>query len=126
VVRPDSASKVAYITSIVPANACYVGFCVGLFFDGVNVPQANSTITLYNPQVELGLVPTEYEEYTIRTATSDANGAVLGLTSLSPVTVLLSDNPNAVISLEYNADTKRYIDNKFAQFAALVSADELA
>ncbi len=119
-VKPNTESKVVYVTAPVPTNAFYVGFGVGVFFDGAADPQEGSTITLYNPQVEFDTTPTEYQPYDLQVASVDAEGIVQGLTSVSPVTVLLTDNSNAVINLEYNADTKTYIDNKFAELQALV------
>lgn len=120
VVKPTSAANIAYVTAQIPSTAYYVGFGVGVFFDGTNAPQTGSSITLYNPQAEFDTVPTEYEPFTVQTAVSNAEGKVLGLTSVSPVTILLSDSTDAVLSLEYNADTKRYIDNKFAELQAII------
>jgi len=40
--------------------------------------------------------------------------------SVYPVTNLRTDNPNGVVMVSYNADTKKYIDNKFTELQSLV------
>lgn len=72
-----------------------------------------------NIQLELGTIKTDFEPYIEHTATTNADGTVNGLKSVSPNMTLLTDTSGAVINLEYNADTKMYIDNKFAELQAL-------
>lgn len=42
------------------------------------------------------------------------------LSSISPETNLYTDNANGYLNVAYNADTKKYIDNKFAELQALI------
>lgn len=63
--------------------------------------------TAYVPYIE----PTEY--------IPDADGNVKGILS-SPYIRLLSDTEGVYITAKYNADTKKYIDNKFAELQALI------
>ena len=57
-----------------------------------------------------------------QTVTANADGTVEGLTSLSPNMTLVSDTEGVVINLEYNVDTKMYIDNELAKIKAELSA----
>jgi hypothetical protein len=62
-----------------------------------------------------------FEEYTEPTTHPiNADGTVEGVTSLYPTTTLISDTEGIVLDAEYNADTKKYVDNKFAELAALI------
>lgn len=62
-----------------------------------------NNVTIY-PQLEVGDVPTEYEPSVCGTYDSDENGIVSGIKS-SSVMYLFSNITNAVIDVEYNADT---------------------
>lgn len=71
-------------------------------------------------QVELNTEPTEYEPYTEPTTYDiSTDGTVEGVTSLYPTTTLISDTEGVVLDVNYNADTKKYIDNKIAEVVAL-------
>ncbi len=74
------------------------------------------------PQLEYGDTITPYEPCVVHTATANADGTVEGLKSVSPNMLLISDNPEVVISTTYKADTKRYIDNKFIELKAELQA----
>ena len=77
--------------------------------------------SIYDIQLEAGTVQTPFEPYVEKqTATANADGTVEGLTSISPNMTLLTDTNGAVINLEYNADTKMYIDNKLAELSAAI------
>lgn len=91
---------------------------------------------LFKPQIEKGTTATPWTPYVadvsgvkvsvysdgveVQTATANADGTVEGLTSISPNMTLLTDTSGAVINLEYNADTKMYIDNKIAELSAAI------
>jgi hypothetical protein len=78
-------------------------------------------ISIENLQVEIGDTVTEWEEYKEPTTyTPNADGTVDGVTSLYPTTTLMTDTEGVTIEAEYNADTKKYIDKKFAELQALV------
>jgi hypothetical protein len=84
-----------------------------------NVTQGN--FSWQDIQIEPGSTATDYEPYIEpQTATADKEGVVKGLTSLSPNMTLVTNPSGAIINLEYNADTKKYIDNKFAELQALI------
>lgn len=63
---------------------------------------------------------TEYEPYTEPTTYDiSIDGTVEGVKSLYPTTTLVSDTEGVVLDVNYNADTKKYIDNKIAEVVAL-------
>ena len=67
-------------------------------------------------QVEINSTCSEYEQFIEQQiANSNANGEVEGITSLSTNMTVFANVDGAIIDLTYNADTKRYIDNKIAQ-----------
>lgn len=83
----------------------------------------NKVCTASNIQLEIGTTATDYEPYKEpQTATANADGTVEGLTSVSPNMTLVSDTERVVINLEYNIDTKMYIDNELAKIKAELSA----
>ena len=72
-------------------------------------------------QLELGTTASEYEPYQEPiTYTVNEDGTVEGVTSIYPTTTLLTDTQGVIIEAEYNADTKKYIDKKFAELQALI------
>lgn len=74
-------------------------------------------------QLEVGVSKTTFEPYKEpQTATANADGTVEGLTSVSPNMTVFSNTEGVVINLEYNADTKMYIDNELAKIKAELSA----
>lgn len=94
---------------------------IQLAFVGLTPAEGAEYCYYSNFQIEVGTTPTAYEPYKEpQTATSDKDGTVNGLTSISPNMTLLTDTSGAVINLEYNADTKMYIDNKFAEISAAI------
>lgn len=69
-------------------------------------------------QIESGAKATEYEPYTEPiTATVTNQGVVQGITSISNNMTLLSNTNGAIIECTYNADLKKYIDNRFAELS---------
>jgi len=71
-------------------------------------------------QVEFNSVATEYEPYKgSQTVTSNEDGTVNGLTSVSPNMTLLTEN-DVVLECEYLVDTKTYVDNKIAELSKVV------
>ena len=72
-------------------------------------------------QVEGGTTPTGFEPYKPRQiATVTTEGIVEGFKSVSPNMTLLTDTEDVVMDIDYNIDTKTYIDNKFAELQALI------
>lgn len=65
--------------------------------------------------VEIGSNATEYESYIEpQIISSNTDGTVSGLRSLSPNMTILSNIDGVTMDCTYNADTKLYIDNKIA------------
>lgn len=90
---------------------------IGLFIGGGNTMD---NIT-FKPQLELGSTATDYEPYIVpQIATTNADGTVDGLTSLSPNMTIMSDTEGVAIYMTYNADTKMYIDNKLAEISTAI------
>lgn len=78
--------------------------------------QSDETVKFSNIQLELGGEPTAYEPYIAPIEyIPDIDGTVSGLKSIYPNMTLLTDTEGVIINCEYNADTKKYIDNKIAQ-----------
>ncbi|MEE1184678.1 MAG: hypothetical protein UHX92_01220, partial [Acutalibacteraceae bacterium] len=78
-------------------------------------------VTIY-PQIEVGNTATEYEQYCGTTYTPAEDGTVEGVKSIAPQMNIFTDTSGVNITCEYNADTKKYIDNKIAELqAAIVS-----
>ena len=74
-----------------------------------------------NIQLEPGTIPTEFEPFNdLKVHHINADGTVEGVTSLYPTTVLTSNTEGVVLDVEYNADTKKYIDNIKAELQALI------
>jgi hypothetical protein len=73
-------------------------------------------------QLEDGTSATPYEPCEVYTVTANADGTVEGLKSISPNMALIPDTDNVVIEVEYIADTKRYIDNKFIELKSELQA----
>lgn len=80
---------------------------------------------LRNIQIEVGTEATEYEPFNGCVAYTDINadGTVSGVTSLYPSTTLLTDTEGVTIEAEYNVDTKKYIDKKFAELASMIVSE---
>ena len=79
----------------------------------------NTTDINVGLQIELGRTATEFEPYVEPiTYTADENGNV-AVPSIYPTTTLIAEN-GVTISAEYNADTKKYIDKKIAELAAML------
>lgn len=71
-------------------------------------------------QVEFGETVTEYaaySEYSEHTPTED--GTVVGVTSLSPTMMLLTDTAGVIVECEYNRDTNKIIQQLVAAIRAL-------
>ena len=99
-------------------KAPYIGvwFYIGLG----GSPVTGDTAEWSNIQLEINNTATEYEPYIEPiTATANADGTVNGITSISPNITLLTDK-GVTLECEYNADTKMYIDNKFAELSAAI------
>ena len=64
---------------------------------------------------------TDYEPYKEPTTlTAEADGTVNGIIGNGESMTLLTDTEGVTITAEYNVDTKKYIDKKFAELQALV------
>ena len=105
-------------------------------WENTNVTQG--TISWCDMQIEEGTTATPYTPHIADVSTAkvqryggnldtepttydiNADGTVEGVTSLYPTTTLVSDTEGIVLDVNYNADTKKYIDNKFAELAALI------
>lgn len=74
-----------------------------------------------NVMLEFGSTATEFEPYVEPTTyTADENGIVKGIIGNGKAMTLIADS-GAIISAEYNADTKKYIDKKFAELATMIT-----
>ena len=77
------------------------------------------TIKIENIQVSL-FSDKEYEPYKVGVEyTPNANGIVEGVIGILPSMTIVTDNTDCILTVGYNADTKRYIDKKFAELQAL-------
>lgn len=70
-------------------------------------------------QLEYGSAKTGYVPAMTACFAAGKEGAVGGMSSLSPVMSLLPDTEGVTLHAAYHADTKRYIDKKFAELKAV-------
>ena len=76
--------------------------------------------TWSNFQIEIGN-KTAYEPYKCEPHTADANGVVSGIIGNGEDVTLMGDG--VTITAEYNVDTKKYIDKKFDELAAMLVSE---
>lgn len=69
-------------------------------------------------QVEAGVIPTDFEKGTIKEYTPDANGVIEGVEHTPNMTLIASEG--AIMQVKYNADIKKYIDEKIAEISAQI------
>lgn len=90
----------------------------------------NTAATVENLQIERGEVATSYEQYnTPQEVTVEATGGKVnvleqhpGLMSYKPTTIIRTpEDGDLNMDVEYVADTKTYIDNKFAELATALA-----
>ena len=94
--------------------------CIALYSNVEGSLSAGNTYTAtYSDiQIEIGNAVTDYEPFISPTEyTPTADGTVNGVTSLYPNTTLMTDKDGVLIDCVYNADIKRYIDNKIAELS---------
>ncbi len=63
-------------------------------------------------QLEYGTISTEYEPSVEHVYLFPSGGTYLKIPSVYPVTMLMSDTEGVELEVEYNVDTKKYIDEK--------------
>ena len=116
----DKTTKLFKMTYTIPENDS-AEFLIIRQYVGYMTSVDGDYVTIDKLQVEIGDAVTEWEEYKeLVEYPVSADGTVEGVTSLSPVTTLMTDTAGAVIDATYNADTKKYIDKKFAELQNVV------
>lgn len=84
----------------------------------------SDNILLENLKVKIMLTlegDNSYEPYIEpQTVAANADGTVEGLPNLYPYRTIYTDTDDVTINYTYNVDTKKYIDNKFAQLQAMI------
>ena len=110
----------ASATKVIPTKPDGAGeLCLLVYGNNTGTGAVGATVTYKNIQIEISDVATEYEPYIEPIPyTTDENGNV-AVPSIYPTTTLIAEN-GVTISAEYNADTKKYIDKKFAELAAVI------
>lgn len=96
-----------YIDSSTPLPLTFSGVLKKVSFESATTATSGSLdniILAKNPQTKL----------------ANADGTVEGLKSVSPDMVVFADKDGAFIDCTYKADTKKYIDNKFAELSAAI------
>lgn len=80
----------------------------------------NTKCLFSNIQVEVGDIATEFEAYKEATEhIPSSDGAVSGLTSVSPCMTILTDTEGAIVECEYNRDTNKVIEKLTNAITAL-------
>lgn len=86
----------------------------------------NGEMIAQDLQIEPGCVPTEYEPFKSHSVTVEANGGKVDVMEQHPelhsyfhTTVVFNDK-DLPMDVEYTADAKSYIDNKFAELASAI------
>lgn len=77
-------------------------------------------VGLKDIQLEIAPAYTSYEPFQGGTYMAEEDGTVKGVKSIYPTTLLVAEG-DATITAEYNADTKKYIDKKFNELAAMIA-----
>lgn len=76
----------------------------------------NEGVTVNNlkfaPQLEVGSSVTDFELSSIEKHTPSSDGTVEGVTSVSPTMCVYANKTGTILDVEYNVDTKAYIDYK--------------
>lgn len=72
-----------------------------LYVDDSKTGEKGDYTDFTNFQIEIGSTATNYEPYMCQTITSNADGTVVGLTSLSPNMTIMTDKAGAVINAHY-------------------------
>ncbi len=108
-------------------KAVYVGVRAGLTVDEIIYPQIveGSILTPYIADITTAKVMVSGGDIESEICTVNADGTVEGVTvggivSRYPTTTIISDTEGVTLEVEYNVDTKKYIDNKFAELAAMI------
>jgi hypothetical protein len=81
---------------------------------------SGTTIMLKNIQLEYGETATEYEPYKEPETVSVKQDGTASIIGKGEGITLMTDTEGVTITAEYNVDTKKYIDKKFAELAALI------
>lgn len=92
-----------------------------MIYNGQDLSLANviKLFSNYNIQLEVGKTKTDYVPFVEpQTGITYENGDVKGITANGEYMTLISDSDYS-FSVEYTADTKKYIDKKFAELQAL-------
>lgn len=90
-----------------------------MYMYGIDIGE-NTHIKISNIMIELGAVATEYEDYKdMQSVTQDTDLSTVH--TYYPNTTIVSD---CDCEVEYVADTKHYIDNKFNEIATALVAHE--
>ncbi|MBE6727159.1 MAG: hypothetical protein E7562_00760 [Ruminococcaceae bacterium] len=85
-----------------PNDNCILVIFVYAIADGT--AEKGCSVTYKDIQLEVGNSVTEYESFKQQTAISNADGTVEGLTSISPIMILATDNEDVTINLKYFKD----------------------
>ncbi len=105
-------SEESQIKFTVPEDVAY--WRLGVVFGGAEA-DIGKTTTVKNLQLEIGNVCTEFEEFEkLVSYTAESDGNVKNVSSISPTTTLIPDNPNVTIEVEYNKDINTVLDNAAA------------
>lgn len=121
----ENSAEYVYVQSAAPTVATLKNIftdTVGTFNTGnttaINIEffasrlDTNETVEFTNIQLEPGTQQTEYEPYVpVTEATVSEDGAVEGLTSIYPNTVLVTDSEGVTLECEYNRDLNKVINN---------------
>lgn len=91
------------VTSFNSKNARYVRFETSKDTDSYGFT-VNSKF-----QFEEGTVPSDFEEYTAKSGTTDENGKLSLVANSTEITNVFADEP-IVLNVKYSADTKKYVD----------------
>ncbi len=122
-IKSDSQTNLAKVDYVVPKNTHQIKFYVTVFFNSLEAPLPGSKIRVYDIMAQINDGCFEYQKYIKPiTYTADASGCINNATALPDyMTIMLNPQvENVDITCEYNADTKKYIDNKFAELQAMV------
>lgn len=108
-ITPDTWTRLSFTINVASEGNCY------LLLQPVGNAGAFYPINVQfkNVQVEEGFTATDYEPYQGQTASANETGAVSGITSLYPLTTLMTNNAGALIAEveEYDGDILKTVES---------------
>lgn len=106
------------VTTVVPQNTKKIAFCLCVFFNGTESPDADSFVTVSKGMIELGGKRTNHEEYKGQFFTANSDNTV-NVPYTSEYTVLMPETDGCTLSCKYKRDINKVIGKIESAITAL-------